>query len=126
MKPQNRVFHSIHKSKFNNRYIYNLSMDSKIREQRWRAYNAVANAKRSGKLIPEPCNACGGKAEAHHNDYDKPLEVVWLCRKHHRLVDSTVIDKAGVHEYGSIKRSKQNKVGYVGRRRVHRPKTPGG
>ena len=27
---------------------------------------------------------CGKKAEAHHPDYDKPYEIVWLCRHHHR------------------------------------------
>jgi len=23
------------------------------------------------------------KAEAHHGDYTKPLEVQWLCKEHH-------------------------------------------
>jgi hypothetical protein len=26
---------------------------------------------------------CGKKGEAHHPDYSKPLEVIWLCRPHH-------------------------------------------
>jgi hypothetical protein len=47
-----------------------------------RAHYAVSNAIRDGRLIRQPC-FCGAKAEAHHADYSKPLEVTWLCRKHH-------------------------------------------
>ena len=29
---------------------------------------------------------CGNPvSEAHHRDYEKPLEVVWLCPEHHRI-----------------------------------------
>lgn len=38
-----------------------------------------------GKLIKKPCKVCGtDNVEGHHIDYSKPLEVMWLCRKHHR------------------------------------------
>lgn len=42
-------------------------------------------AMRLGRLIPEPCEVCGstGRVEAHHDDYSKPLDVRWLCRRHH-------------------------------------------
>ena len=57
------------------------------READWRrvgAHNAVALALRSGKLIKQPCMICGSdKSMAHHPDYDKPLEVQWLCQYHH-------------------------------------------
>ena len=47
-----------------------------------RAYTRVYI--RRGKLIPEPCAVCDDpKVEAHHLDYSKPLDVVWLCRVHH-------------------------------------------
>jgi len=36
-----------------------------------------------GKLIPKPCEVCGGKAQKHHDDYSKPLQVRWLCRRDH-------------------------------------------
>jgi len=26
---------------------------------------------------------CGGKAQMHHDDYDKPTDVRWLCKEHH-------------------------------------------
>ena len=36
-----------------------------------------------GKIQKQPC-ACGEtKVDAHHSDYSKPLDVIWLCRQHH-------------------------------------------
>lgn len=41
-------------------------------------------ATRLGLLVKKPCEICGMlKVDAHHDDYTKPLEVRWLCRKHH-------------------------------------------
>jgi len=49
-----------------------------------RAHNMASNAIRDGKLIRQPCEKCGEqKADAHHDDYSKPLDVRWLCRGHH-------------------------------------------
>lgn len=40
----------------------------------------------SGKVKPQPCENCGDpKTQGHHTDYSKPLDVRWLCRKHHAL-----------------------------------------
>jgi ribosomal protein S27AE len=41
-----------------------------------------------GHLSKDPCQRCGaGVAQAHHEDYDNPRLVMWLCRpchmKHH-------------------------------------------
>lgn len=44
---------------------------------------AVSSAIRSGRLLPQPCEVCGLKAEAHHSDYSRPLDVRWLCPSHH-------------------------------------------
>lgn len=49
------------------------------------ARSSVSNAIRAGKLKRLPCVVCcSPKSEAHHPDYSKPLDVVWLCLKHHR------------------------------------------
>lgn len=45
---------------------------------------AVMMAVRSGRLKRMPCQVCGlRKSHAHHDDYDKPLDVIWLCPEHH-------------------------------------------
>lgn len=59
------------------------------RVRRWRENNPekvqahwrVADAKRAGRLTPKPCAVCGSaeNIHAHHEDYSKPLEVIWLC-----------------------------------------------
>jgi len=43
----------------------------------------VRNAIKYGKIISMPCEKCGKKAHAHHEDYSKPLEIKWLCPYHH-------------------------------------------
>lgn len=44
----------------------------------------TGNAIRDGILAKSPCNICGcSDVVAHHEDYDKPLEITWLCPKHH-------------------------------------------
>jgi ribosomal protein S27AE len=49
------------------------------------AHNAVARAIKSGALDRNPCERCGEvKSIAHHEDYDKPLEVMWLCQPCHK------------------------------------------
>lgn len=53
--------------------------------------NSVRQAIACGKIKPKGCEAynCnvakGLGVLAHHEDYDKPLEITWLCRKHHRI-----------------------------------------
>ena len=52
--------------------------------ERVAAKRAVAAAIRSGRLVRQSCCVCGsGPAQAHHDDYSKPLEILWLCRFHH-------------------------------------------
>lgn len=50
----------------------------------YRAHYLVSNAIRDGRLKKEPCEICGeNRVHAHHEDYSKPLEVRWLCVRHH-------------------------------------------
>lgn len=45
----------------------------------------TGNAIRDGMLTKDVCCICSTDVNivAHHNDYDKPLEVTWVCAKHH-------------------------------------------
>jgi hypothetical protein len=47
---------------------------------KYRTWKAVLH----GALLRAPCESCGApKAEAHHDDYSRPLDVRWLCRSCH-------------------------------------------
>jgi len=67
----------------------------KIQKQRYpekiKAREAIQKALKSGKLVnPHVCQDCKGtdfNVEAHHEDYNQLLKVVWLCKHCHRKRD---------------------------------------
>jgi hypothetical protein len=60
--------------------------DRKLNPEKHTARQKATRAIRKGTLVRCPCEVCGSSAvEAHHCDYLKPLDVMWLCRKHHAL-----------------------------------------
>lgn len=49
------------------------------------AHQRVRRAVARGAMVPQPCEECGGEVSVgHHDDYARPLEVRWLCDRHHR------------------------------------------
>ena len=63
-----------------------------------KANSAVRSALRSGRLRKQPCWVCGQSAVAHHPDYDRPLDVVWLCQPHHKQAHALVANTASTKE----------------------------
>lgn len=58
------------------------------------ARKAVENALRDGRLVRKACDKCGAsRAHAHHEDYSKPLDVMWLCPKHHKARHRELLKK---------------------------------
>lgn len=64
--------------------------DRKQHPQKNKARYLVANGIRQGTLRKQPCLICGetDSVQAHHEDYSKPLDVMWLCPKHHKWIHS--------------------------------------
>ena len=92
----------------NREYLVSLQVESQRRNKNYRKYQnkrliakkksgdkkflarSILSMALRGKMIskPENCTTCGikGKIEGHHSDYNKPLEVLWLCVKCHRQI----------------------------------------
>lgn len=49
------------------------------------AHKKVSYAIEHGRLERAPCMICGDerRVQAHHDNYARPLDVVWLCQRHH-------------------------------------------
>lgn len=64
--------------------------ENKVRfPEKTRARQLVAAAVKSGALKPQfLCSGCSINiaTDAHHEDYGKPLEVIWLCRSCHQKI----------------------------------------
>jgi hypothetical protein len=53
-------------------------------KEKYDAHRKVGYAIKTGKLVSMPCLCGEKKTEAHHEDYNKPLEVLWLCDPCHK------------------------------------------
>ena len=49
------------------------------------ARRELSRAIKKGLIKKQPCEICNSpmRVAGHHKDYNKPLEVKWLCPKHH-------------------------------------------
>jgi hypothetical protein len=54
-------------------------------KRRSKAHNAVRKSILNGKLYKANCAKCNdAKSVAHHEDYDKTLQIIWLCTICHK------------------------------------------
>lgn len=53
------------------------------------AHYALRMAVRLGVILVKPCQNCGQieGVHAHHNDYDRVFDVIWLCPQHHKEIE---------------------------------------
>ena len=66
-----------------------------------RCNKIIYNAIKENKILKGICMVCKeAKTDAHHENYNKPLEVLWLCRKHHKQLHASM-NKA-YETYGNI------------------------
>lgn len=73
-------------------YIKNREKIKAIRREYYEAHTEKYEAQRKvyyaivkKELEKQDCLICGAaKSEAHHFDYNKPVDVMWLCQTHHR------------------------------------------
>jgi hypothetical protein len=67
---------------------------------------AIQRARKEGHLQSQPCIICGAKGHAHHPDYSKPFDVVFLCHvyhmKFHRRLRRRFVEKPVQPKYTTI------------------------
>jgi hypothetical protein len=71
------------------RHNANIVASKQRTPERTVARKVVSNALATGRLFRGSCvvgSDCAGPVQAHHDDYSKPLDVRWLCRKHHEAL----------------------------------------
>jgi len=53
--------------------------------KKYKAHGMLNRQIRAGNMSCKPCEICGdSNSVGHHDDYDKPLDVRWLCQAHHK------------------------------------------
>ena len=87
-REKNREKLRITNKKWRQKSKYSVNGWSKSHKMEVAAHRFLNQAVKCHKIKKLPCSVCGSKTfiRAHHEDYTKPLDVIWLCEKHHREV----------------------------------------
>lgn len=79
-----RKWRKNNKAKFNQQ----VSKWQKENREKINAYRKMRTALKNGTItrlyVCQDCNSKANRIDAHHEDYSKPLDVLWLCRQCHR------------------------------------------
>lgn len=79
-KPEVIVARKIERKKY--RHKYKATKLYKLKQKCWNAFNRAIS---KGDIKRQPCEKCNKpNAEGHHDDYNKPFDVRWLCEEHHK------------------------------------------
>lgn len=80
-----REYNRVYTAKWRKEFGYNAVNRWKINNpNKVKAEEITHYAIKRGLIEKRDCEICGRKAQAHHEDYNKPLEVKWLCSIHHK------------------------------------------
>lgn len=87
-----RRYHRVRDTKEHAQYKRDLARRmAEKHPEKMHARSVFRHALARGDLTREPCLFCGyPDTQGHHHDYSKPLEVTWLCLRHHGLVHRNV------------------------------------
>lgn len=86
MLAKSKIYNLSKEGRENNRICSRRYRENKINRLKDAVRSLVSHAVKTGKLIrPDNCSSCNVKCkpEGHHKDYNKPLEVIWLCKNCH-------------------------------------------
>ena len=74
-------------------HIHLREYDIARNKEKTNARSRIRSRIKRGTLERGYCCICGAtNAQAHHEDYSKPLEIFWLCPKHHKDRHSNLLE----------------------------------
>jgi len=85
-KASEAAYRERNRARIRSKYQENQALHRRRHPDHYYARNQVTIALKTGRLVKGPCVVCGTtkQIQAHHPDYTKPLDVMWLCRLHHK------------------------------------------
>jgi hypothetical protein len=101
--------YDIDRAKTPKRKLESRIVSNRMREEypeKYMAQTMTGNALRDGKITRMPCERCGAtnRVHAHHDDYLKPMDVMWLCpadhKKRHQEIGWGVNQRSSIPVHG--------------------------